>query len=77
MDDIDRAKQREVLHRDKALEAQLAAGAETESPYEVDGIRYCLDCHDEIPEERIKARPESVRCVPCKEKKEQRKRNYR
>lgn len=77
MDDVDRAKEREMQHRAIALAAQLKAAMETETPCEIDGLRYCLDCHEEIPQERIAIRPESVRCVPCKEQKERRERNYR
>ncbi len=77
MDDLDRAKEREMADRDKALQVQLQDGRETEEPMEINGIRLCLDCYEVIPEERIKARPESVLCVSCKEKKETEERVYR
>lgn len=36
----------------------------TETPDEVDGIRYCLDCGEVIPEARVIA-INAVRCVYC------------
>lgn len=77
MDDLDRAKEREMADRDRALKAQLAKGLERETPLYIEGERCCLDCYDPIPEERIEARPESVRCISCKEQQEHRERQYR
>ncbi|WP_414039399.1 TraR/DksA C4-type zinc finger protein [Acidithiobacillus sp. M4-SHS-6] len=37
---------------------------QVEMPDEADGIRYCLDCGDEIPEARVLA-INAVRCVHC------------
>jgi DnaK suppressor protein len=77
MDDLDRAKEREMADRERALQAQLAKGLETETPLYIEGVRCCLDCYDPIPEKRIEARPESVRCLSCKELLELRARQYR
>jgi len=77
MDDIDRAKVREMQDRQRALQAQLEKGLETENPLYIAGVRFCLDCYEPIPDERIAARPESVRCVSCKEELEHRERQYR
>jgi DnaK suppressor protein len=71
MDDLDRAEQQERQQRQFAIKAALNSGIETEQPDEENGIRYCLDCGMEIPQERLEARPESVRCVDCKQIKEQ------
>lgn len=77
MDDLDRAKDLEMQHRAASLAAQQQAAQETETPIVRDGVNYCIDCLDVIPKERIKARPESVRCIDCKELKEQQDRNHR
>ncbi|WP_297813690.1 TraR/DksA C4-type zinc finger protein [uncultured Methylophaga sp.] len=70
VDLFERAQEREQKDRDIAIEAELLRGRETEQPDEEDGIRYCLDCGEEIPEDRLKARPDAVRCVYCKELKD-------
>jgi len=74
MDEIDRAQRQEQRTRDMAIQAALNKGRETEQPDEEDGIRYCLDCGLDIPNDRLKVRPYSVRCVECKNIKEQRNR---
>jgi len=77
MDDADRAKEREMAHRDRALANELAAHMESEPPLIIDGRRCCIDCEEPIPEERLAARPDSVRCIECKQIKEQKQRGYR
>lgn len=76
MDQLDKAKDIELDHRKRSLDSQLKKSIETEEPHEVDGIRYCLDCDDKIPNARLVARPESVRCVDCKSMKEDRDSRY-
>ncbi len=76
-DEIDRAKEREMADRDLALRTQLEKGLERETPLYIEGVRCFLDCYDPIPEERIAARPESVRCISCKTDQELRERQYR
>lgn len=66
MDDVDRAKDLEMGHRDASIQAQLDKGKITEMPLVIDGVRLCADCREPIPEARLEAQPESVRCVPCK-----------
>lgn len=65
VDVYDRAQEREQEDREIAIQNQLLKGRETETPDEVDGIRYCLDCGHEIDPRRMVSRPESVRCVDC------------
>lgn len=72
VDVFDRAQEREQKDRDLAIQAELKRGIETEEPDEENGIRYCLDCGLEIPKDRLKARPDAVRCVDCKEMKDRR-----
>jgi len=60
-----RAQEREQEDRERAIQNQLLRGRETETPNEVDGIRYCLDCGHQIDSRRLEFRPESVRCVDC------------
>lgn len=71
MDDADHAKELEMADRELAISAHKERSKEIEPPLEVYGVRICLDCYEEIPEERLRVRPESVRCVSCKEIKEQ------
>jgi len=75
-DDLDRAKDLEMHQRDVALKNQLAGAVETEEPLIIDGMRCCVDCGEVIPEERLRARPESVRCIDCKTFKEVREKRY-
>ncbi len=77
MDDADRAKDIEMGHRKAALSAQQARAKETEPPMEIEGVRLCLDCYEEIPAARLEVRPESVRCVSCKSIKEQKEKQRR
>lgn len=70
MDEIDRAQRQEQRTRDLAIKAALNNGREIEQPDEENGIRYCLDCGLDIPNDRLKVRPDSVRCVECKNIKE-------
>lgn len=74
MDELDRAKNEEMADRQRALDAQAARARETEPPRLVDGVRVCIDCGEPIPAARLAARPESVRCVLCKQQKEHRER---
>ncbi len=66
---IDQAQELEQLFRDRAL-AKHKTSRVHEKPDEEDGIRYCLDCGIDIPQERIEAEPEAVRCVSCQTRKE-------
>jgi DnaK suppressor protein len=72
MDDIGRANRLAEQQRQISINAALQRGIETEQPDEENGIRYCLDCGEEIAPERLAVRPESVRCVDCKQIKDKR-----
>lgn len=67
-DQFDKAQEVEQQFRDDAIAA--SRNRKIEMPDEENGIRYCLDCADEIPKERIKAEPNAVRCVTCQSRKE-------
>ncbi|MBA1445857.1 MAG: TraR/DksA C4-type zinc finger protein [Chromatiales bacterium] len=77
MDELDRAKKLEMAARDAAIDAQILRAKETEPPLNIDGVRCCLDCGVAIPQARLKARPESIRCIDCKQIKEQMDRGFR
>lgn len=77
MDDADRAKLREQADRRIALETQRARARESDPPLEIDGVRHCVDCGEPIPPARLAARPEAVRCIACKERKERQDQMYR
>lgn len=68
MDEADHAKRFERFHRQQSKLA-LAAHArnpQSEKPLIIEDKVCCLDCRTPIAEERVRLRPESVRCVPCK-----------
>ncbi len=69
MDDLDRAKELEMMQRKAAIEAVLNSQDRSvgEEPIEIDGVRYCLDCYDPIPQSRLEVKPDAIRCVHCKE----------
>ena len=57
-------------HLMEALARQRAASVPHEEPDEdAQGNRYCLDCADIIPSERVQA-VQAVRCVTCAAKRE-------
>jgi len=72
MDDADRAKTLEMAAREAALNRQRSRAMERDRPLIINGERCCRDCGDPIPAARLAARPESVRCLRCKEDKERR-----
>lgn len=72
MDDADRAKDYEMAERSAAIQKQQQRAHEIDRPLYVRGVRVCLDCLDPIPDERIEAKPDAVRCTFCKEIHERR-----
>lgn len=62
-------QQAQALHALKVRQAQMEPPDEDE-----DGNRYCLDCGEQIPPQRLLAVPYAVRCVPCLSKRERRTR---
>jgi len=76
MDEIDLANIATARHQQQALANQQAAAQEAEQPLVIEGVRHCIDCGDIIPKARLDARPESVRCIDCKDIKEQRDRRH-
>ncbi len=72
MDEIDIAQEQERLIREHALfvTMMMVRKSTYDIPLKMDGIRCCLDCKDEIPEERLSVRPGAVRCVMCQTRKE-------
>lgn len=70
MDDVDRAKDREMEHRELSLEATQAAPDKNpgeQQHVDKQGRVLCLDCDDVIPIKRLVAKPDAVRCIYCKE----------
>lgn len=68
MDEADHAKNYERYHRQLSM-LSLAAynrNPHADKPLIIDGRVCCVDCREPIDLERLKKRPESVRCVPCK-----------
>jgi DnaK suppressor protein len=69
-DIIDKAQQNEELFRNNALRKHFAG--RSPSPLKGEGVtkRKCRGCGELIPEKRLKANPEAVRCIECQEKVE-------
>lgn len=73
-DIIDRAQRYEEFHRHQSLQAALRSrSAAPETPLDIDGVRFCLDCEEPLPPGRVAANPHAVRCVPCQTKEERRR----
>ena len=71
MDIGDYAQVEEARFLNRALSSQQQH--QTEEPDEDAFWRYCLDCGEKIPQERLIVEPSAVRCTPCqsiREKKE-------
>lgn len=73
-DVLDAAKAFEIRDRETAIANQL--NQKTPKPNVIDGIRYCLDCDEEITKARINAQPKAALCVDCQELSEQRGRQW-
>ncbi len=70
MDDLDRAKDLEMKQRDVAVKLALSVperDAGEEQLFDEKEKVICLDCSIRIPAGRLKAVPNAVRCVECKE----------
>ena len=77
MDDVDRAQKLEQEHRRRSVENELASHIEKDPSLVINGVRCCVDCGEPIPAERLAARPDAVRCIECKQAKEQKQKGYR
>ena len=68
----ERAQEIEAKFREGAVTAAVkkARRVPDEDPLEIDGVRCCLTCEEPIPEKRLEANPEAVRCVACQDKHE-------
>lgn len=64
MDIIDDANESNQFHRDLAINQVLRSRA-AERPLVVGGIRYCIDCEEPIHDDRLRVKPDAVRCVDC------------
>ncbi|MET0565477.1 MAG: TraR/DksA C4-type zinc finger protein [Acidimicrobiia bacterium] len=62
------AERTEVLGVVESLKAQLANVDQALGKIAAGTYGICEDCGKAIPEARLEARPESVRCVDCKSK---------
>lgn len=65
-DIVDMAQVQEAQWRELSLKHRPQQGdgyvVDTDTP------RYCEDCDEQIPPERVKAAPYCVRCVECQER---------
>jgi DnaK suppressor protein len=73
MDFFDRAQETDQRFREQALRAHF--GKKVDEPlYDDKGKRVCMDCEARIPQKRLKAMPDALRCLECQEKEERRMR---
>jgi DnaK suppressor protein len=72
MDIFDRAQQQDEFFRKEALKKHFAKNkiaTPSESRLAMTN-RQCRGCGELIPEKRLKANPEAIRCIACQEKVE-------
>jgi DnaK suppressor protein len=69
MDEIDAAQEMDGFLRELSLKKRNLH-KEQEKQLIVDGRRLCLKCEEPIPDARLKANPDAVRCVECQAKHE-------
>lgn len=71
---LERAKENEMAERHNSIQDVLARTdhGPGEEQITINGKIVCIDCMDEIPEARLKIKPDAVRCVECKEHWEKR-----
>ncbi len=60
-----------ILHSARAQRAEVEAAL---ARIEENSYGKCVDCRQDIPEDRLEARPEAARCVSCQAKHARRRR---
>lgn len=76
-DPADRATALEELQRDEALHLHKTVAGIADPVIERNGKRICIDCLEKLTAKRIKAAPNSGRCVECQGIHEKQRRIYR
>lgn len=71
-DIFDRASALEQQERDASIARRKEIAATHDAPFEIEGVRVCLDCCEPIAKKRLKALPTAARCVDCQEIHERR-----
>jgi RNA polymerase-binding transcription factor DksA len=74
-DILDSASVMEEIARAEALARHRENSVQRENPDEDAYGRYCLDCGDTIPVERVQA-INAVRCVSCAQRRERQSRRF-
>ena len=79
MDVHDQATEAEELHRERALQAQMARAPAIPADWEAKSAKWCTDaqCGERIPDERRRAIPGVKFCVECQERRELQERRQR
>ena len=67
MDVIDQASEQTNQQLSATLSRIQSIVAHMNTPLNTSGPRLCEDCGRNIPEQRLRAVPGAVRCVPCQE----------
>ncbi|HJW81964.1 MAG TPA: TraR/DksA C4-type zinc finger protein [Acidiferrobacterales bacterium] len=74
-DVVDSACKLEQRENADALAAHMArvSALREPAPQIENGVRVCIDCGDDLDEQRLAAQPDAARCVPCKTRAERRR----
>ncbi|MBL4797630.1 MAG: TraR/DksA C4-type zinc finger protein [Oleispira sp.] len=73
MDILDRAKQAEMVDRERAIKAPLAKVKEPKQLI-VDDEILCIECETPVSKPRLAAKPHAARCIKCQSLHEQKDR---
>jgi len=71
-DAIDQAQDFAMMYQEQTRTRILQNIAMKPLDIPVPAYRECVDCGEPIPRERLQARPGTVRCIDCQERKERR-----
>lgn len=73
-DAIDQAQDFDMMYQEQTRHRLLQNMAHKPANIPIPTYRECIDCGEPIPQDRLQARPASVRCIDCQERKERRER---
>lgn len=73
-DVIDKASE---IEQQQTAQAIAACRPAEETPHELNGHRFCLDCGTELTTARLLAMPSAVRDIDCQELHERQSKHYR
>lgn len=75
MDDADRADLTREFYKQNEL-TRIKQGEQIAPETNKNGERICIECDAVINPQRLKAKPDAVRCIGCQEAHEAHRRHY-